>query len=229
VDPITALILGGGALIGGIAGGVGSANAASAQEASAREALGLQRQMWQQGREDMAPWLQAGRTSLADLLKMVQGGYDASAMAQDPGFQFRMAEGQRALERSAAARGGLNSGATLRSLTRYSQGVASDEFANRFNRLAGIAGMGQGAAQNLGAAGGQYANSAGSLYGAMGNARAAGSMGMANAISGGAQNLATLGGLYSMGGGGIPTQQRVGSMVAGGGSGYGWGPNTYGG
>jgi hypothetical protein len=54
---------------------------------------------------------------------------------EDPGYQFRLAEGQKALERSAAARGGLNSGGTLKALARYSQGVASDEFQRSFERF----------------------------------------------------------------------------------------------
>ena len=53
----------------------------------------------------------------------------------DPGFQFRLREGQKALERSAAARGGLQSGGTLKSLARFSQGLASDEFQRAFDRF----------------------------------------------------------------------------------------------
>jgi len=157
-------------------------------------------------------------------------------VANDPGYQFRMAEGQKALERSASARGMLNSGGALKSLGRYYQGLASDEYQNawnrnqaentgRYNRLASIAGVGQTAAQNLGSAGSQYANAlnqAGANYGgqasnalaAIGNANAAGSIGAANAFSGGMQSLGNLATWFmngSNGGGGggmaIPTQQ----------------------
>ena len=79
----------------------------------------------------------------------------------DPGFEFRLQEGTKALERSAAARGQSFSGGTLKSLTRYSQGVASDEFgraynrfqenrATRYNFLAGLSGTGQTSAAQLG-------------------------------------------------------------------------------
>src|SRR5262249_49173751 len=54
---------------------------------------------------------------------------------QDPGYQFRLNEGMKALQNSAAASGGLLSGPTLKALTNYSQGAASQEYANAFNRF----------------------------------------------------------------------------------------------
>lgn len=230
-----------------ISGAVSSENARAAQVDSANKAMDLQREVagqqqknYEQSRADMAPWLKSGTASLAELMRRQQAGefnttLDPSQLANDPGYQFRMAEGQKALERSAAARGGLNSGGTMKALGRYSQGLASDEFqnawnrnemgnTNRFNRLASLAGVGQAAAQNLGAMGSQYnsqlgqgANSMGNIYGAIGNANAAGAMGMGNAISGGMNtvgNMFTLGAMGAFGGGQqIPTQ---GQSYAGG-------------
>lgn len=153
--------------------------ASEAQERSAQRGLDLQRDIFNQQRADQMPWMEAGRTTLADLLRQLQGGdfdkqIDPSQLANDPGFQFRLAEGQKALERSASARGGLNSGATMKSLARYSQGLASDEYqnawsrnesanSNRFNRLASLAGVGQSSAQNLAGHGGRFADSSSSL------------------------------------------------------------------
>lgn len=224
----------------GIAGAVGSSNAAAAQESAAEKALKFQREMWDTQRSDMAPWLNGGRQSLAQLLEQLQSGgfdnrMDPSMLANDPGYQFRMAEGQKALERGASARGFLNSGAAMKSLARYSQGVASDEYQNawnrnnventgRFNRLASLSGVGQQAAQNLGALGAQHAGQVSNLYGAIGNAQSAGAMGVANAVSGGMQtlgNLALMAGMNGSGGGGgqpIPTQAQYGY---GGGPAYG--------
>lgn len=71
------------------------------------------------------------------------GGFYAS-----PGYQFRMDEGIGALDKSAAARGRLRSGAQNKAITRYAQGVASDEFGNYTNRLSQMAGLGAGVAQN---------------------------------------------------------------------------------
>jgi hypothetical protein len=213
----------------------GSHRASRAQRDAATRAMDLQREVYGQQRQDQAPWLQAGQATLADLLQQMRsGGFDTqyqqmdpSQLANDQGFQFRMAEGQKALERSAAARGGLNGGGMLKSLARYSQGVASDEYGNawnrnhaqnvfrqgegmnRYNRMAGIAGMGQASAQNLGAFGSHHADSMSGLQGAYGNAQAAGAMGVARGV-GSAFNtigdLAMLKGGFGGGGGGIPTQ-----------------------
>lgn len=92
----------------------------------------------------------------------------------DPGYQFRMDEGQRALENSAAARGGLLSGGTAKAIEQYGQGFASNEYANVFNRLATLAGV---------SAGGVGTNNAGSVA-ALGGA-AANSVANAGAIRAG--------------------------------------------
>lgn len=115
---------------------------------------------------------------------------------QDPGYAFRMSEGLKALDRQAAARGGLISGAALKATTRYGQDQASNEYTNAFNRyqtnrsnqlnpLQSLMGAGQTAANTLGKAGQEYANQAGDAYMGAGNARASGYIGQANAISGG--------------------------------------------
>lgn len=87
----------------------------------------------------------------------------------DPGYDFRLAEGARALERSAAARGTAQSGGTLKALTRYNQDFASNEFGNaynrfqsnratRYNQLAGLAGLGQTSASQVANLGSNTAN-----------------------------------------------------------------------
>ena len=79
----------------------------------------------------------------------VEGGYN---FMTDPGYGFRIGEGERALERSAAARGGLLSGGFGRKLTRYAQDYASQEYSNVFNRIGLIAGVGQTSANQSGQA-----------------------------------------------------------------------------
>jgi hypothetical protein len=231
-------------VIDDIVNAIAAARAADQQQKQAQNAQGLQRDVYNQSRSDQMPWMQAGQSTLADLLGQMRGGgfdtkMDPSQIANDPGFQFRMQEGQKALERSAAARGGLNSGGFMKGMARYSQGLASDEYGkawernqmdnqNRFGRMYQMAGMGQNSAQNLGALGGQYANSMSDLYGAIGNAQAAGTMGVANGISGGirsAGNLAMLGfgnpAGFAAGMGGGPQGGQpggaAGSLVSGGG------------
>lgn len=62
------------------------------------------------------------------------------------GYKFRLGEGTRAITGSAAARGLLNSGSTLKRLTQFGQGLASDEFSNYFNQTGSLAQRGLGAA-----------------------------------------------------------------------------------
>ena len=119
----------------------------------------------------------------------------ASIYGQDPGYAFRMAEGMKALERSAAARGGLLSGATLRGIQRYGQDMASQEYTNAFNRyqaeraarlapLQSLAGLGQTTAQQIGQSGMQMANNVGEMQTSAAAARASGYMGQANSLTG---------------------------------------------
>jgi hypothetical protein len=76
-------------------------------------------------------------------------------IASTPGYQFRLNQGLQGVERSAAARGGLTSGATLRALQRYGEGAAAQEFGDFANRLASLIGLGQTAATTAGGFGQQ--------------------------------------------------------------------------
>jgi hypothetical protein len=98
----------------------------------------------------------------------------------DPGYQFRLQQGEQQLQNSAAARGGLLTGGTARDINDYAQNSASSEYgnvynralqqyqqnynifennqANQYNRLAAMAGIGQTAAGQLSSAGQNAAN-----------------------------------------------------------------------
>lgn len=117
----------------------------------------------------------------------------------DPGYQFRFDEGQKALERSASARGRLLGGGQLKALTRYGHDMGSLEYGNafnrfqtnrntRFNQLAAVAGIGQTANGQLAQVGMNTANNNAQLLGQLGNAQSAGIMGQANAWSGALTN-----------------------------------------
>jgi hypothetical protein len=143
------------------------------------------------------PFRQVGVNALPELVAASK--YDPFTMDKfqaDPGYGFRLKEGMKALERSAAARGGLLSGATLRGVQEYGQDLASQEFTNAFNRyqaeraarlnpLQSLAGMGQTTAANVATQAGQLGQNIGSNLIQGGAARASGYMGMANAASGG--------------------------------------------
>lgn len=189
---IAAGIIGGvGAIAGGVIASNGAKDAANKQADAANQASQMQKQMYDQTRADQEPWRQAGSAALSQLSDpYFQQNFGMSDFQKDPGYDFRMQEGQKALERSAAARGGLQTGGFMKALTNYGQDYASNEYqnaynrftndqSNRFNRLSSVAGLGQTANTQLGAAGQNYANQ----YGAntMGAAQAAGNAGLASA------------------------------------------------
>ena len=127
----------------------------------------------------------------------------------DPGYAFRLSEGQKAIERSAAARGGLQSGSALKAAARFGQDLGSQEYQNAFNRyqvnranqlnpLQSLMGAGQSAANTLTSAAGQQGqNQASNIY-AAGQARASGYVGSANALSGALQGIGSMASNYPM-------------------------------
>lgn len=191
-------------LLGAIFSGRAATKAADVQDQTSRyiadlqlqaqrEAQALQLGTFEQEREDNEDWRQTGVGALSHLRRLMGDSagfqqqdfaapapfkFDPSRLAEDPGYQFRLAEGQRALERSAAAKGSLLSGATLRRMAGLNQDMASTEYGNaynragteydrdfsnrftvhqanqanqgnQFNRLASVAGLGQTAVNNV--------------------------------------------------------------------------------
>ena len=119
----------------------------------------------------------------------VEGGYN---FMTDPGYEFRRGEGQRAVERGAAARGGLLSGGTGRALTRYGQDYASNEYTNVYNRISNIAGLGQVASGQSGQYAMQYGQQAGGAAAAGGVNSAYGALGQSNAWANAANQVGQL-------------------------------------
>ena len=191
----------GGALLGGAASSKAASTAAGATERAAQSAADVQREMFNKQVELQEPWRQAGIGALNKLIPLAESytPFTANQMYADPGYQFRLSEGLKALERSAAAKGGLMSGSALKAAERYGQEYASGEYQNAFNRyqaerqarlspLQSLAGVGQSTAQTLGGAAGTLGSNLAQTYmtggvGA-GQARASGYMGAANALTG---------------------------------------------
>lgn len=186
----------GGSIIGGAISSGGARDAANTQAGAADRASETQKYMYDQTRKDQEPWRKAGEGALGGLQNPdFQKNFTMGDFQADPGYQFRMSEGTKALQNSAAARGSLNSGATMKALTRYSQGVASDEYQNaynrfnndastRYNRLSSLAGLGQTANNQVGNAGQNYANQVSQNQIGVGNANAAAQIAQGNAING---------------------------------------------
>lgn len=125
---------------------------------------------------------------------MEYGGFQ-----QTQDYLFGLNEGVRAVDASAAARGGLNSGATLQALNQWGQDYGSQRRGQFLDRLGGLASSGQNAAAGQVSAGQFYAGGASDALGALGNAQSAGTIGFSNAITGGLNNLASLGGFLAGG------------------------------
>jgi hypothetical protein len=197
----------GGALIGGIA----SNNAANTQADAANNATQAQLSMFNQTQQNLQPYMQAGQTSLADLMAGLNSGqfqqkaytpFTSQQFQQDPGYQFQLQQGQNSLTNAASMSGGMNSN-NLKGLMGYSQGLANQDYQTalqnymqqyqlgnqatqqNFSNLAGLAGMGQNAAAGLGGISQNVGASIGSNMIGAGNAQAAGQVGVGNALSNG--------------------------------------------
>lgn len=193
-------------------------NASTTEAQEAQNALNFQEQQYNTEQSQLAPYLKAGTTALGQLNGGSLPSFQAPTGAteqNDPGYQFRLTQGQQALENSAAAKGGLLSGNTGEALQQYGQNYASNEYQNvynramnnyntnvigPYNRLAGLAGIGQQAQATGAAQGQQAASNLGSidinLGQQLGNndqnaaaATASGYTGAANSLNGGVNNI----------------------------------------
>ena len=197
------------ALLGSSVVGANAAKSAATTQADAlAQANQLGYQVYQEQKALQEPFRQAGigaQNKLLTYLGLPGGtqGADYGKYAKDfgmadftadPGYAFRMSEGLKGLEHSAAARGGLLSGSGLKNITRFGQDLASQEYQNAYNRyqtnranqlnpLGSLLASGQSAAANVGTAAGQYGANAGANIASAGAANAAGTVGSANALT----------------------------------------------
>lgn len=247
--PVAAAVVG--AAVLGAGATIYAANkASSAQSNAAKSANDVQLQMFNRQTELQEPFRQGGLTAQQQIMQLLGIGGDPNAagygslakpfsMADfeaDPGYQFRMDEAQRALERSAAARGMLLSGSTLKGIERYSQGLASQEYQNAFNRyqieraaklnpLQSLMGSGQSSANTLTSAAGNYGNAAAQNYMNAGAARASGYVAAGNAISNAVNGMANAYAMQPI----YNAQANYLNSMAGGGGTWGGGSSSGGG
>lgn len=196
----------GAAAVGAVASSSASSKASGALKDSATLASQTELEQYRQNREDMQPWREQGLEALGQLGEGTASGGDFNRdftmadFTKDPGYDFRMRQGEQAMERSAAARGGALSGGAVKGAVRYGQEFASGEFQNaynrfnndrtqRFNRLSSLAGTGQTATRDVAQQGAQTAANVGGYQTQAGNATAAGAIGTGNAINSAAGTL----------------------------------------
>ena len=204
----------GSSLIGSMGASDAADTAAQASGQASAASIAEQRRQYDLSRADYQPFLTAGTGAVNRLAAGVAPGgefsrnFTAADFEADPGYGFRLSEGMKALDRSAASRGELLSGATLKGAQQYGQGLASQEYQNAFNRfqtnranqlnpLQSLAGQGQTTATSLGSAGANMAGNIGNAY--MTSAANTGNAAMAaagarNSAFGGAANV--LGRMY---------------------------------
>jgi hypothetical protein len=191
-------------------------DAAKISTGATDRATQLQREMFDKQVELQTPWRDAGVSALNRLQQMNEPGYNFQA---DPGYQFRLSQGTQALTNRATATGGARSGNTLKALMEYGQNLGSQEYTNQYNRLAGLAGVGQAATNQTGGAAGAYGQNVGNLM--MQNATNAGNAALAAGQARGSmyQGLGNLGGnalaMYS-----LRPQNSFGAGQYAGGGGY---------
>ena len=210
------------AIIGSsLLGGKSAEKAANVQAGAADRSAELQYKMYQEDVRRQKPFYDVGVNALPELVKASRyTNFGMDQFQADPGYAFRLKEGQKVLERNAAARGGLISGGALKAAQQYGQEMGSQEYMNAFNRyqteraarlnpLQSLTGMAQTTANTLGVTGQNLASNVGEAYQGAANARASGYVGGANAITGGLNQYLN----YSQG------QNMVNALRGGGGGG----------
>jgi hypothetical protein len=192
-------------------GSSGAKKGAKALAAAINQATAEQKRQFEISREDQKPWRVTGQGAVNDLWKMIQQG--PGDFYEDPGYKFRRAEGEKALERNAAARGSVLSGAQLKGWERYNQDYASNEYNNfltryyqSLNPYQSLAGLGQTGVANQNALGAQYSKMIGDNTIMGGQAQAGGYINQANAWMNGINNA-------------VAGAASAGSMFGGGGYG----------
>lgn len=228
----TGLAIAGAATAVGAGAAIYSANkAAGAQKDAANRIAQTQTDQYNITRADQAPWRTTGSSALNSIAKLYgldytdengnivkgSGKADFSGFSTSPDFKFNLGQGQDAIDRSAAARGGLLSGAAVKAGETFASGLAGNEFNNYVNHLSGVAGAGETATQATSASGTNAANVTSGAINSAGNARASAYNDMGQTIGNSANSLASNYLLYRyLNPGTATTSQPFTSPVGGG-------------
>lgn len=174
----------GAAIAGSKAQSSATTKASKTQQDAQKYAADVERGMYDTTRGDLLPYNTAGQTATNALISSTIGQQqpqyqpvvmDQATLENTPGYQFNLAQGLKATQNSAAARGLGSSGAALKGAASYATGLADSTYqtqfqnattnatnvynsavagqTNAFNRLLGISQLGEGAAAQTGAYG----------------------------------------------------------------------------
>jgi hypothetical protein len=223
----------GATIAAGVIGAGASLYGSSKAAGAAKDAAGQQMQMYERTRGDLLPYNTTGQNALegayniasgsptgggpnfVDLAynKFLPGQMTQAELEQTPGYQFDLAQGLKATQSGAAARGLGVSGASLKGAGTYATGLANKTYLDQFNvaqqrfgdvlnlntaqqgnlqaqfgRLSGLATIGENAAAQTGAQGTTAAANSGQYINAAGVNQATGLSNATNALSGGVNN-----------------------------------------
>ena len=196
-------------------------DASRAQRDAANQSIQASEQNYQRTADNLNPFIGAGTTALSQMRALNSG--DFSSFKQSPDYQFTLDQSLQGLDRDAAARGSLFSGGHSADVLKLAGGLASQNYGNFYDRLAGLAQGGQNAASNLGSVGTGNAAAIGGFLTNSGNAAANGYINNANVQSNTIGQLAGLAGnyfgnrlsptasSYSLGGNGAQPYQSINS------------------
>ncbi len=195
---LPAIIGAGGALGAGFLASNSADKAAKAQENAANRAADVQLKMYRQTRKDLKPYSAVGlpaMRSMASMYGLTPGSTafndkSLEAFRAAPDYQIAMREGMRALDNTAAARGMLKSGGTIKGAMEYASDLGTRKLDDYMARLAQMAGMGQNAAARTGSAAMQTGSGLANTYLGAGEAAASGIIGSGNAWGNAMSNAA---------------------------------------
>lgn len=171
----------GGAVVGLVGAGMSNRSARRGADGQAQAAAGAteeQRRQFDITRQDMMPWLDAGRGALGQQQQVLRGDY--SGFESSPDYLYARDSSLQALERGAAARGGFMGGGADADRINLAGGLATQNLGNYWNKLAGMSGTGQQTAANLGQFGANMAQQVGGNMMDAANARASSYAAQAN-------------------------------------------------
>jgi len=189
-DPVTALVVGGSQLVGGMIQSSAASDAAGAQTAAAEAGIAEQRRQFDMVRELLKPYVEAGTPALQQQQALIGlQGQEAqqqaiSALEQGAGFQARVRQGEEALLQRASATGGLRGGNIQAALAQFRPQMLQQEIETQYGRLGGLTSLGQQSAAGVGTAGMQTGARVAGLYGDVGAAQAGKELAQGQAMAG---------------------------------------------
>ena len=187
-DPVTALVVGGTQIAGGAMSSNAAGKAAGQQAAASQAGIDETRRQFDAMQKLLEPYAQAGVPALQGQQNLLGlGGADAQGQAiqqlqSSPMFQQLTRQGEDAILQNASATGGLRGGNTQAALAQFRPNMLNSIIDQQYNRLGGLANMGQNSAAMTGQAGMSAAGSISGLLEQQGAARAGGTLGKANAF-----------------------------------------------